>query len=174
MSGFNDFMDKAGAFASKAAGKAKDLASVAAAKTKQVSRVAKLNMDVSSQKDVIKKAYTELGQLYYEAHHDAPEPALAAACGQIDEAQAAIAALEEEIARIKQTMDEQAEDADFESVVDKTEAEADVIVQIVEEELHVPTSAGPEAPAEPETPAEPGTPAEPEAPAEPEEDKPAE
>ena len=165
MSGFNDFMDKAGAFATKAAGKAKDLASVAAAKTKQVGRVAKLNMEVSSQKDIVKKAYAELGRLYYEAHHDAPEEALSGLCGQIDGAMAAIASLEEEIARVKE---EAGEDADFESVVDQTAAEAaaepDVIVQIVEEEIHPAPSAAPAEPEEPAGPAEPEADAEPAAP----------
>lgn len=155
MSGFNDFMDKAGAFATKAAEKAKDIASVAAAKTKQVSHVAKLNMDVSSHKDTVRKAYAELGRLYYEAHHDAPDPALAGVCGQIDEAMAAIASLEEQIARIKAEANEQ---ADFETVVDETAAEADaepdVVVQIVEEEIRRPEE--PETPVEPEAPAEPG------------------
>lgn len=136
MSGFSDFMDKVGAFASKAAETAKDVAGVAATKTKQVSRIAKLNMDISGQKDAAKKAYTELGKLYYESHHDAPEAGLAQVCQQIDIAMASIASMEEEIARIKESMtaDEQAQDADFASVVDQTEA--DVEVEIHEEETH--------------------------------------
>lgn len=148
MSGFNDFLSKAGDFASKAAGKAKDLAGVAAEKTKdfastaaertrQVSRIAKLNMDISTQKDTIKKAYAELGKLYYEAHHDAPEGLLAQVCQEIDLANAAIGAMEDEIAQLKQAMAEEdapAEDADFEAVVDETAAEADVEVEIQVEE----------------------------------------
>lgn len=134
MSDFNDFMNKAGAFASKAAGKAKDLAVDAYTKTKQLSRVAKLNMDISGQRDTIRKAYTELGKLYYAAHHEDPESDLAPLCQQIDDANATIATLEEEIAAIKETMtaDEKAAvDADFASVVDSTEA--DVEVEIREE-----------------------------------------
>ncbi len=169
MSGFNDFMDRAGALAFKAAEKAKDLASVAAAKTKQVSRVAKLNMDISAQKDAIKKAYGELGQQYYQIHKDDPEAALAEVCRQIDEANAAIASLEEEIARCKADMEEadEAQDGDFSSVVDQTEAEADVIVQVVEEEM-----SGADAPQAGETPAEPAEPAEPAAPEAPHEEEP--
>ena len=160
MAGFNDFMTKAGALASKAAGKAKDLAGTAAAKTKQLSRIAKLNMDISAQKDDMKKAYAELGKLYYEAHHDAPDETCAPLCAQIDAAAAAIASLEEEIAQIRETMDAEPMDADLEEVVDATETEAGVEVEIEVEE--------PAAPAEPEAPVEPETPAEPEAPAAPE------
>ena len=155
MSGFNDFMNKAGAFASKAAGKAKDLAGVAAVKTKQVSRIAKLNMDISSEKETMKKAYTELGKLYYEAYHDAPEGQFAQVCQEIDLAAAAVAAMEDEIAQIKQEMAEAGEDADFEAVVDETAASADIEVEIqVEEEQPAPAAPAEEqpqwsAPAEP-------------------------
>ena len=163
MAGFNDFLTKAGAFASKAADKAKDLAGTAAVKTKQLSRIAKLNMDISAQKDDMKKAYAELGKLYYEAHHDAPDEGCADLCGQIDQAAAAIAAMEEEIAQIKEVMGAEAEDADLEEVVDATETEAGVEV-----EIQVEGPAAPEAPAEPEAPIAPETPAAPEAPAQPE------
>ena len=161
MAGFNDFMTKAGALASKAAGKAKDLAGTAAAKTKQLSRIAKLNMDISAQKDDMKKAYAELGKLYYEAHHDAPDETCAPLCAQIDAAAAAIASLEEEIAQIREAMDAEPMDADLEEVVDATETEAGVEVEIeVEPDTpEEPTApAGPEAPAEPEEPAAPETP----------------
>ena len=146
MSGFSDFMDKVGAFASKAAEKTKDVASAAATKTKQVSRIAKLNMDISGQKDTIKKAYTELGKLYYEAHHDAPEEGLAQVSQQIDMAMATIASMEEEIVQIQAAMAIEAaqKDVSFESVVDQTEAEADVEV-----EIHVEEPAGEEDHEEP-------------------------
>ena len=146
MAGFNDFLTKAGALASKAADKAKDLAGVAAVKTKQVSRIAKLNMDISAKKDDMKKAYAELGKIYYEAHHDAPDETCAPLCAQIDEAAAAVAAMEAEIAQLKQEIgeDDTAQDADFEAVVDQTEDAAGVDVEITVEE--------PEAPAEPEAP----------------------
>lgn len=152
MSGFNDFMGKASIFASKAAVKAKDLAGVAAAKTKQVSRIAKLNMDISGQKETIKKAYTELGKLYYETHHDAPDGPFAQACQEIDLAQAAIAAMEEELAGLKAAMSEEesCQEADFESVVDETAAEADVEVEIeVVEEPAQPAPQAADTPAEP-------------------------
>lgn len=166
MSGINDFMDKASVLAAKAAGKAKDLAAVAAVKTKQVSRVAKLNMDISAQRETVRKAYAELGRLYYEAHCEDPEEAFAQVCQEISLAKAAIAAKEEEIAQVKAETPEDGEvqDADFESVVDATAASADVEVEITVEQPETPPAAEPETPsaAEPETPPA----AEPEAPRE--------
>ena len=171
MAGFNDFLTKAGAIASKAADKAKDLAGTAAAKTKQYSRIAKLNMDISGQKDDMKKAYAELGKIYYDAHHEAPDENCASLCQQIDEAAAAIASMEEEIARIKEEMDA-VEDADLEDVVDATETEAGVEVEIqVEEPAAAEPPAEPAAPAEPAGPAAPAEPAEPAAPETPEGNK---
>ena len=171
MSGFNDFMNKAGAFASKAAEKAKDLAGVAAAKTKQLSRVAKLNMDISGQKDVIKKAYMDLGKLYYESYHDAPGEGFAQACQEIDIAKAAIASMEEEIAAVKAAAEAAGVPVDgeiFEDVVDATEAAAGIEVEIVQEAAPAEEAApaAEAAPAKVPTPAEEAAPGKEAAPAE--------
>lgn len=138
MSETNDFKGKASLFAATAAKKARGLAVYAATKTKQLSRIAKLNVDIASQKDTIKTAYTEIGKLYYEAHKDAPEGFFLQLCQEIDTANQAIAQMEEEIAQLKaesaapQEEAPTAEDADFAAVVD--EAEADIQVEIVPEE----------------------------------------
>lgn len=133
MSERNEFLDKAGAMLSKAAGTAKGLASAAAQRTKQLSRAAKLNMDIVTQKDIVRKAYAELGRLYYEYHHDAPEGLLAQACQEIDVANAAIADMEAEVALLRAGMEDVPEE-DLETVVEKTAAQADVEVEIVTEE----------------------------------------
>lgn len=125
MAGLNDIVAKAGVIASKAAETAKDLAGTAAVRTKQLSRIARLNRDISDKKDEIKKAYTELGKLYYKAHRADPEEKCAGFVSQIDEAAVAIAAMEEEIVRVKEEMAEKPQDPDLESVVDATEAEAE-------------------------------------------------
>jgi hypothetical protein len=139
MSEKNDFKERASIFAAATAKKAKGLAVYAATKTKQLSRVAKLNVDIASQKDTIKSAYAEIGRLYYEAHKDAPEGFYLQLCQEIDTAQEAIDAMEAEIAQLKeeaakkaQQASQPAQDADFESVVD--EAEADIQVEIVADE----------------------------------------
>lgn len=169
MSDFNQFKEKAGIFAASTARKAKDLAVLAANKTKQLSRVAKLNMDISSQKETIKNAYTEIGKLYYETHGQSPEGFFVQLCQEIDIANEAIAGMEAEIAELKATVEEtdapcEAEDADFETVVDESAADIEIEIE-VEREPEVP--AEPVPPAEPEAPAESVPPAEPEAPAEP-------
>ena len=134
MADFNDFKEKAGAFFSQAAQTTKELATAAADKARKVSRIAKLNMDIVSQKETIKKAYAELGQLYYENHHDAPEGLLSQSCQEIDVAKAAIADMEAEIAQLKSSEDtEQVQDGDFETVVDATAAQADIEVEITVE-----------------------------------------
>lgn len=157
MSGFNEFMDKAGEIATKAAEKAKDLASAAAVRTRRVSRVAKLNMDISGHRDTIKKAYRELGKLYYEAHGQSPEPEMAQLCREIDVAREAVEAMEAEIAAIREQAAADPQDADFEDVVQQTEQDAGVEVEITVEEPAAPGQPQPEEPAapqEPETPHE--------------------
>lgn len=159
MSGFDDFMDKAGLLAAKAAEKAKDLASAAAEQTKRVGRVAKLNMDIASQKDAVRKAYAELGRRYYEAHRDAPEEALAGLCLQIDTAKAAVDAMEQELAAIREENagPDEAQDVDFASVVDETQEDAGVEVEITVEEPAAPETPETAAPDSPEAP-DPDTP----------------
>lgn len=136
MSGFDEIMGMAGELAAKAAEKAKDLASAAAVQTKRVSRMAKLNVDISAQKEAMKKAYAQIGKLYYEAHRDGPEAALAQLCQQVDAARAAVASMEEELAAIRAEAggEGEAADADFASVVDETQQDAGVEVEITVEE----------------------------------------
>ena len=63
--------------------KAKDLAQTGVSKTKQVGEIAKLNLANVSEEDAIKKAYIEIGKLYYAERGMAPEPAYAALCEKI-------------------------------------------------------------------------------------------
>ena len=131
MSDFKDFSKKAGAFASAAAGKAKDFAIFAAKKTKKAARITKLNMDISKEMDTIKNSYSELGALYYETYGENPDETLAELCGKITAAFAFIEAMEAEIEELKAAdEDTVSEDADFESVVEETEAEAEPALKI--------------------------------------------
>ena len=96
-----DFRKKAGAFANRAAGKAKTFAVFAARKTKDMSHIAKLNVDIASERDTIKRAYNEIGKLYYETHREDPEGFFVQLCQEIDVAYDTIAAKEAEIVRLK-------------------------------------------------------------------------
>lgn len=106
-----DFRKKAGAFANRAAGKAKTFAIFAARKTKDMSHIAKLNVDIASERDTIKRAYSEIGKLYYETHREKPEGFFVQLCQEIDVAFETIAAKEAEIVRRKIQNDPPAESA---------------------------------------------------------------
>ena len=69
--------------------KVTDLAQSGVAKSKQLAEIAKLKTSNMGEEDTIKKAYLELGRLYYAERGAAPEGAYAAACGRISQAKAA-------------------------------------------------------------------------------------
>lgn len=63
--------------------KAMDLAQAGVAKSKQMAEIAKLNLDSASEEDAIKKAYIEIGKLYYAERGMAPEAAFVALCEKV-------------------------------------------------------------------------------------------
>ena len=63
--------------------KALDLAQAGAAKAKELTDIAKLNIANSAEDDTIRKAYIDLGKLYYAERGMAPEGAYAALCEKI-------------------------------------------------------------------------------------------
>lgn len=133
--------------------KTRDLAGTVADKAKDVSRIAKLNIEIGSEKDTIKKAYTEIGKLYYETHKDDPDDFFIQLCDEITVSLGNIAAKEAEIAEIKARSSVSEDDivVEFEEVV--AEAEAPAAEEAPAEEAA--PEAEEEAPAEePETPAE--------------------
>lgn len=65
--------------------RALDLAQAGAAKAKELTDVAKLNIANSAEEDAIRRAYIDLGKLYYAERGMAPEPAYAALCEKITE-----------------------------------------------------------------------------------------
>ncbi|BDF67398.1 hypothetical protein CE91St43_13700 [Oscillospiraceae bacterium] len=77
--------------------KAMDLAQTGVAKSKQLAEIAKLNLANAGEEDNIKKAYIELGKLYYAERGMAPEAAYAALCEKVTAAKVNI---EENKARI--------------------------------------------------------------------------
>ncbi len=83
--------------------KAKDLAQTGVNKSKQLGEIAKLNLANLNEEDNIKKAYIEIGKLYYAERGMAPEPAYAALCEQITAAKVNI---EENKSRIEECKSE--------------------------------------------------------------------
>ncbi len=110
-----DFKKKAGTFASSAAGKARTFALFAAKKTKNVSRIAKLNVDIASERDSIKRTYLEIGKLYYETHKENPEGFFVRLCQDIDKSMVSIAAMEAEVVKLKTEEEPESESEEPES-----------------------------------------------------------
>lgn len=113
--------------------KATELAQTGANKGKQVAELAKLNLNNASEEDAIKKAYQEIGKIYYELNGTDPAPEYAVACEKVTTAKINIEENKSRIADLK------AEGA-------------------VEVEAETEPVAPADAPQEPEAPAEPEDP----------------
>lgn len=116
----------------KAADAGKDIANKAADKAKSGARIAKLSMEIAGEKENMKKAYIEIGKLYYDTHKDDPEGFFIQLCDEVGLAQKSIADKEAEIETLRQTeetgddVDVDIEiDIDFEKVVEEEEAAAE-------------------------------------------------
>ena len=117
--------DTAKDFAGKAGDGVKDFAEKAADKAKAGGRIAKLTMEISSEKETMKKAYLEIGRLYYEAHKDAPEGFFLQLCEEVALAEKNIADKEAEIAALKEEFGGKGEPdvaVEFEEVVEQEES----------------------------------------------------
>lgn len=72
--------------------RAADLAQSGVAKSKELAEIGKLKLDNAAEEDAIKKAYIEIGKLYYAERGMTPEPAYAALCEKITASKAVIEA----------------------------------------------------------------------------------
>ena len=89
--------------------KATDLAQAGVAQSKRLAEIAKLKTANMGEEDTLKKAYIELGKLYYAEKGAAPEAAYAASCEKITAAKAAIEANNDRIAELKSSADDEVE-----------------------------------------------------------------
>ena len=99
--------------------KAKELADTGATRAKELTEIGKLKVNNSAEQEAIRKAYSELGKLYYAERASAPEPAYADICQRITDAMARISYNNERIADIKaagQITDEEANAVEAEAV----------------------------------------------------------
>ena len=125
--------------------KAADLAQASVAQSKRLAEIAKLKTANMGEEDSIKKAYIELGKLYYAEKGAAPEAAYAASCEKITAAKAAIEVNNERIAELKAKEDGEEDEIDAveeakeevqeikEEVVEKAEEVVAEVVEAVEE-----------------------------------------
>lgn len=116
--------------------RATDLAQAGVAQSKRLAEIAKLKAANMSEEDAIKKAYIEIGKLYYAEKGTSPEGAFAAACEKVTAAKAAIEANNDRINELKET-DDEAEPVDIveeagETVADAVEAAADAVEEVKE------------------------------------------
>ena len=70
--------------------KAKELADTGATRAKELTEIGKLKVNNSAEQEAIRKAYSELGKLYYAERGSAPEAAYADTCQRISDAMARI------------------------------------------------------------------------------------
>ncbi len=111
--------------------KGKEYAGVAMDKTKAAGRLAHLSLELTSEKEALRKAYAEIGQAYYEGHRESAEGVFVQLCEEVDTVKARVSAMEAEIAELKSslhaagTADEPDVDVTFESVVEEDEKQGE-------------------------------------------------
>ena len=82
--------------------KAADLGRAGVAKSRQMMEITKLSLNTAGEEDALRKAYLEIGKLYYAERGSAPEPAYAALCQRITDAKINIEENKARIAQLKQ------------------------------------------------------------------------
>ncbi len=125
LAGIGQAFDATKDMAEKAADATKDIAEKAADKAKTGSRIAKLNIEIATERDNMKKTYIEIGKLYYDTHKDDPEGFFIQLCEEIALAEKNIADKEAEIAELKTAKDDNSIEVEFEEIVAEEEAAAE-------------------------------------------------
>ena len=115
--------------------KATDIAQTGVAKSKQLAEIAKLKTSNMAEEDTIKKAYVEIGKLYYAEKGQSPEGPYAAACERITAARAAVEANNDRIAQLKSDLGDAAEEAaeTVEAAAEEVKETAEEVVEEVKE-----------------------------------------
>lgn len=163
MSEYDNFKESLKATFSGVADMAKNLVSNAGDKAKALARIAKLTLDINTEKENTKKVFAEIGKLYYETNSGNPGDFFVQLFDEVNLANENIASMEAELADLKDSLGDDADEpivdpsVGFEEAVGTDEAAADVADESIDVEIT-------EEPADPEAPAEEA----------PEDDKPAE
>lgn len=125
--------------------RAADLAQAGVAQTKRLAEIAKLKMSNMGEEDTIKKAYLEIGRLYYAEQGASPDGAFVSACERITAAKAAIETNNDRITQLKATAGEP-EDASVEVEVKAAAEESNVTEFPVQAEVDLEVDIEPEEP----------------------------
>ena len=148
---FNHLKDILSSVVGTVSVKGKEFAEVAVDKTKAAGRVAKASLELTGEKEALKKVYAELGQAYFENCREGAEGVFQQLCEEITLVSERIAALEAEVEELKAGLRPVNEEADvevsFEEVVEQAEEEAAVEEEPVVK-VTVEVEVKDEAPAE--------------------------
>lgn len=93
--------------------KAMDLGRAGIAKSKEIAEIAKLNLANTAEEDSIKKAYVEIGKLYYAERGMAPDAAYTALCERITASKITIEENKTRVVELKEQGDVREEDIPF-------------------------------------------------------------
>jgi len=124
--------------------KGKGVVDTAKDKTRTAGRVAKLSMELNSERNLLEETYAELGKVYYEECAGSAMGIFAQLCDEITAVNARIEAMEKELAELKESIvPAKSVEVEFEEVVAQDECccececscecEDDITVEIVEE-----------------------------------------
>ncbi len=114
-------------------GRVTDLAQAGAAKAKELAEIAKLKVNCATEEDSIRKAYIEIGKLYYAERGMAPEAPYAALCEKITASKEKIAYNKQKIADIKAAGNLSDEEVPVEDIaVEEVPAEETVVSEEIE------------------------------------------
>lgn len=91
-------------------GRVSDLAQAGAAKAKAITEITKLKVNNAAEEDTIRKAYIEIGKMYYKDRVMAPDAQFAPLCAKITASKEKIEANNQRIAEIKAADDIKEED----------------------------------------------------------------
>ena len=122
----NQATENAKDMAEQATGTMRDFADKAMGGARAGGRIAKLAMEVASEKESLKKTYQEIGRLYYETAKDAPDGFFIQLFEEVRLGEQSIAEKEAELNELKSSFQKPyGVDVEFECVVGQTEAEAE-------------------------------------------------
>ncbi len=142
MADMNELKERVVSTLENVADKTMAFAAIAADKAKAMARMAKLTVEINGEKDAMKKAYIEIGKLYYETHREDPDGFFAQLCEEITLAGENIAAKEAEITVLKASFSDFSDlgggsvDVEFENVAAESEEScSDVTEEVLGEDV---------------------------------------
>ena len=105
-------------------GRVSDLAQAGAAKAREIAEIAKLKVNNAAEQEAIRKAYLELGKLYYAERGAAPEAPYAVLCEKVTASKEKIAYNKQKIVDIKTASNIKDEDLPEELVSEEVDLDA--------------------------------------------------